>query len=137
MEKYEDKIKKYKIENNFVSEIKIPPGAEDVYESGDLKKLKSLKIVNMAETSIKELKTDKLPESIEEICAGWCEKLKKYSLKGLKNLKTLEIAGSGIKKLSPEDLPESLEKLVVSNDQDMSEIRKDPRFKKLEIKNLW
>ncbi|MEM1535436.1 MAG: hypothetical protein QW199_01860 [Candidatus Pacearchaeota archaeon] len=91
LDKYKGKIKNYdiKIENNHISTIKISEGNEGIYESGDLKKLK--------------------------------------------NLKKVDIAKSGIKKLEPEYLPESLKVLRVSKDQDVSEIEKDPRFKKLRI----
>ncbi|MEM2822382.1 MAG: hypothetical protein QXE64_02215 [Candidatus Pacearchaeota archaeon] len=104
MGKYEGKIEKYEIENNFVSEIKILQGAEDVYKSGDFKNLKNLKKVNMSWTAIgelEELTADKLPKGVEEINDRGCKKLKKCSLKGLKNLKRLWIACSAIKKLGP------------------------------------
>ncbi|MEM5861243.1 MAG: hypothetical protein QXJ20_02520 [Candidatus Aenigmatarchaeota archaeon] len=222
LEKYKGKIKEYNIENNFISKITIPRRSEYIYHSGDLKKLKNLKELEIVGTSIKKLTSDKLPESIEVIYAGWCKNLKNYnlknlnklkklnievtsieeltydklpesieeidanqcklknynlknlnklkklniedtaieeltydklpesieaiyayhcenltkcSLKNLKNLKKLDISYSyfGIKKLGPEDIPESLQKLVVSIDQDMSEIKKDPRFKNLII----
>ncbi|MEM1577888.1 MAG: hypothetical protein QXM27_02680, partial [Candidatus Pacearchaeota archaeon] len=41
LEKYKGKIKEYNIENNFISKITIPRGAEYIYSIGDLKKLKN------------------------------------------------------------------------------------------------
>ncbi|MEM1577784.1 MAG: hypothetical protein QXM27_02125, partial [Candidatus Pacearchaeota archaeon] len=104
------------------------------YNLKNLNKLKELDIGG--ETAIEELTYDKLPESIEVIWANGCENLTKCSLRNLKNLKELNICFSGIKKLGPEDIPENLQKLVVSIDQDVSEIEKDPRFKNLEIKRV-
>ncbi|MEM1534946.1 MAG: hypothetical protein QW199_00030 [Candidatus Pacearchaeota archaeon] len=223
LEKYGLETKMYEIENNFISAISIPKGKEDIYESGDLKKLKNLKevnisataiteltadklpesveeiiawdcelknynlkglnnlkkvnmevtaiteliadkfpesveeidvfgcsylqnynlkglknlkVVNMNETAITELIADKFPENVEEIYARYCKNLENYNLKGLKNLKKLNIAYSGIKKLEPEYLPSNLKWLDASPNQDISKIKKDPRFEKLKIE-IW
>ncbi|MEM5831145.1 MAG: hypothetical protein QXO40_02995, partial [Candidatus Aenigmatarchaeota archaeon] len=103
----------------------------------NLKNLNKLKELDIGMTAIKELTDDKLPESIEEIYADGCYNLTKCSLKNLKNLKYLNISSSGIKKLRPEDIPESLQKLVVSIYQNVSEIKKDPRFENIEVTEFF
>ncbi|MEM2768304.1 MAG: hypothetical protein QXL50_00010 [Candidatus Pacearchaeota archaeon] len=141
-----NKLKIWMIRDTAIKDLtyeKLPEGIEVIYadwcmklKNYNLKNLNKLKELKIGGTAIKELTYDKLPKSIEVIYARGCKNLTKCSLKNLKNLKKLDIAYSGIKKLLPEDIPDGLERLVVSNKQDISEIKKDPRFKNIEVSEL-
>ncbi|MEM4318343.1 MAG: hypothetical protein QW244_00755 [Candidatus Pacearchaeota archaeon] len=78
------------------------------YESGALKKLKNLRNVYLV-GEISNLDGKKLPQKLEVIDIGGCEKLKNYDLRYLKNLYYINFSETEIMKLDGSLLPESLE----------------------------
>lgn len=78
------------------------------YESGALRELKNLRNVYLV-GEILNLDGKKLPQKVEVIDVGGCEKLKNYDLCNLKNLYYINFSETAIMKLDGSLLPESLE----------------------------